>query len=112
LSNPGVVTKEYYLENCTPDKIVVKNYRICRKCNVIMDIDKGTKHCEECDICILGNHHHCPWTSKCIGKKNFWLFQGFVISLFSHIVYLILALVSLAVISELKHKDKDKKFKL
>jgi len=104
ISDPGVVTKEYYLENYRPDKILIKNYRICRKCNIVMDLDKNTEHCVECGICIMQSDHHCPWTSKCIGKKNLWLFNGFTISLFSHIGYLIFALVSLAVVSDISKK--------
>ena len=99
LSDPGVVTKKYFLENYNADKTVIKNFRICRKCNVVMDLDKGTSHCVECGICVMNNDHHCPWTSKCIGKKNIWIFNCFLVSLFSHIVYLVFALVSLAVYS-------------
>ena len=99
LSDPGVVTKKYFLENYNADKTVIKNFRICRKCNVVMDLDKGTSHCVECGICVMNNDHHCPWTSKCIGKKNIWISNCFLVSLFSHIVYLVFALVSLAVYS-------------
>ena len=109
ITNPGVVTKEYYLENYSPDKLLIKNYRICRKCNIVMDLDKKTEHCVECGICIMGNDHHCPWTSKCIGKKNLWLFKGFIISLFGHIAYLIFALVSLAVVSDINKVKKNNK---
>lgn len=104
ISDPGVVTKEYYLENYTPDKIVIKNYRICRKCNIVMDLDKKTEHCVECGICIMGNDHHCPWTSKCVGKKNLWLFNAFITFLFAHIAYLIFALISLALSVDVKKK--------
>ena len=104
VSDPGVVTKEYYLENYRPDKLLVSNYRICRQCNIVMDLDKKTEHCVECGICILWSDHHCPWTSKCIGKKNLMLFNCFLIFLFSHIAYLIFALVSLAVISDINKK--------
>ena len=65
-----------------------------------MDLDKGTEHCVECGICIMNNDHHCPWTSKCVGKKNIKMFYIFVGSLATHIVYLVFALVSLAVFSE------------
>ena len=106
ISDPGVVTKEYYLENYRPDKILIKNYKICRKCNIVMDLDKKTEHCVECGICIMGNDHHCPWTSKCIGKKNLWMFNGFLMSLFGHIAYLIFALISLAVVSDIKKNKK------
>ncbi len=104
ISDPGVVTKEYYLENYRADKLVIKNYRICRKCNVVMNLDKGTEHCVECGICIINNDHHCPWTSKCVGKKNLWLFNCFLVSLGAHILYLIFALVSLAVYSAATNK--------
>ena len=108
ISNPGVVTKEYYLENYRADKLVIKNYRICRKCNVVMDLDKGTEHCVECGICIINNDHHCPWTSKCVGKKNLWMFKCFLVFLFAHIVYLIFSLVSLAVFSSSINKNNNK----
>ena len=97
MSNPGVVTKQYYLENYKADKTIIKNFRICRKCNIVMDLDKGTEHCVECGICIMNKDHHCPWTSKCVGKKNLLLFNCFLISLGAHILYLVFALVSLAV---------------
>ena len=73
-----------------------------------MDLDKRTEHCTECGICIMGSDHHCPWTSKCIGKKNLCLFNCFLISLFAHIGYLIFALVSLAVIADPKYMKKQK----
>ena len=106
LSDPGDITKKYYLENYKADKTVIKNFRICRKCNIVMDLDKGTQHCVECGICIMNNDHHCPWTSKCVGKKNLWMFNCFLISLAAHILYLIFALVSLAVYSGSMVKNK------
>ena len=100
ISNPGVVTKKYFLENYQADQTIIKNFRICRKCNIVQDLDKGTEHCVECGICIMNNDHHCPWTSKCVGKKNINIFYIFIWSLGAHIVYLVLALVSLAVFSK------------
>ena len=110
ISDPGVVTKQYYLENYQPDKTVIKNFRICRKCNIVMDLDKGTEHCVECGICVMNNDHHCPWTSKCVGKINLWLFNCFLVSLGAHILYLVFALVSLAVYSA--STNKKNKIKL
>ena len=72
-----------------------------------MDLDKGTQHCIECGIYVMmNNDHHCPWTSKCVGKKNIWMFNGFLISLGAHIIYLVFALVSLAIYSGSINKNK------
>ena len=97
ISDPGIPSKDYYLENYEVDKMSIKNYRICRKCKIVMDLDKNTEHCVECGVCVMENDHHCPWTSKCVGKKNIHFFFAFLTTLFMHIGYLVFALVSLAI---------------
>ena len=85
LINPGTPTPEYYLENYDLNKTKIKTFRICSKCKLVMDLSKGTEHCNECDICIMGINHHCTLISKCIGKKNlyfFYLFVAFTVTLF------------------------------
>ena len=91
IMNPGIITLDYYLENYQVDKMSIQNYRICRKCNAIIDLDKGVEHCTVCDICIIGNDHHCPWSSKCVGKNNIKIFKIFLFSIFAHIGYIFLA---------------------
>ena len=66
----------------------LSNYRICSICNAIQDKDKGVEHCADCDVCIIGNDHHCPWSSKCVGYKNiFKLLSIFINIFFSFICY-------------------------
>ena len=103
LMNPGIITPDYYLENYKADKMNIQNYRICKKCNAVMDLDKGVEHCYDCDVCIMGNDHHCPWSSKCIGKNNISMFRLFICSIFSHIGYLTVASLILAISNE--HKE-------
>jgi hypothetical protein len=56
-----------------------------------MRLDSKTNHCDDCNVCIEGYDHHCPWTSKCIGKGNIKSFYVFVTSTMLLIGYLIFA---------------------
>jgi hypothetical protein len=47
------------------------------------------EHCWDCDVCIEGLDHHCPWTSKCIGKGNLVTFYVFVTTSCGLFIYLI-----------------------
>lgn len=51
--------------------------RECKKCGAIRT-KKQDRHCSYCGICIKYYDHHCPWVSKCIGKKNIHFFNFFV----------------------------------
>ena len=105
IMDPGIISPDYYLENYEVDKMNIQNYRICKKCNAIMDLDKGVEHCVDCNICIIGNDHHCPWSSQCVGKKNISMFNLFICSIFCHIGYLTLASMIMAITSDInKHK--------
>ena len=99
LINPGLPTSDYFLENFNIAESKSENYVICKKCKVIMDLDKGTEHCVDCDICVMGNDHHCQWTSKCIGKNNLILFKFFLSFLYINICYLLFALISIFIFS-------------
>ena len=104
IMDPGVIPPDYYLENYDVEKTRIQNYRICKKCNAVRDLDKGVEHCYDCDICIIGNDHHCPWSSKCVGKKNIFMFRLFIFSIFFHIGYLTVASMIIAITSGNKKK--------
>ena len=97
--NPGLPTKNYFLENFNMANSKIQNYVVCKKCKVIMDLDIGTEHCTDCDICIMGNDHHCQWTSKCIGINNIIFFKLFTFLLFFNIIYLIFTLIGIFLFS-------------
>lgn len=54
---------------------------------------RNAHHCHECKLCILDLDHHCPWTGKCIGKKNLTFFHNFLVSLSSLICFVIIAVI-------------------
>ena len=92
--NPGIPGKELWLENFRGENI--SEYRICNICKVIMRIEDKTEHCDECNICVVGMDHHCPWTSKCIGKGNITWFYIFVGSTCVLLFYLVFGVFTLA----------------
>jgi hypothetical protein len=97
LINPGLPPKKYFLENFNMNQSDIQNYVICRRCKIVMDLDKGTEHCVDCDICVMGNDHHCQWTSKCIGKNNLFFFKCFLRIIIFHIAYMMLSLLTLCI---------------
>lgn len=108
LSNPGIPTKDLWIENYFKEKHEeddAGSYRICNICKIIMKNEDNTDHCEECNICIIGCDHHCPWTSKCIGKNNKVTFYCFTISTFILILYFVFALFTLGLFTNPIQKD-------
>lgn len=97
LINPGLPPKKYFLENFKMDQSDMQNYIICKQCKLVMDLNKGTEHCIDCNICVMGNDHHCQWTSKCVGKNNLLIFNIFLKLLFINICYMFFALITIVV---------------
>ena len=56
LKNPGIPGREMELDNIYLKEVLkgIKNYRICKVCNVIMNRNKDTNHCDDCNVCIEG----------------------------------------------------------
>jgi hypothetical protein len=66
-----------------------KKFYYCNICKLWASREKKTMHCSDCNICVEGNDHHCPWTGKCIGVNNFKSFIIFVVSIFVLFAYFI-----------------------
>ena len=72
-----------------------KKFYYCSTCKMFVNREKNTSHCPDCDICVEGHDHHCPWTGKCIGKNNLTSFYIFIFSIFALISYFAFAMSSL-----------------
>jgi len=53
--------------------------------------EEGTtiEHCIFCNYCIVDLDHHCPWSSKCIGRGNIVAFKLFLMTMMTSIVYVV-----------------------
>ena len=94
LLNPGLADNRFLEDqNFEYDKNI---YHPCPECRLLIlnDSTEITYHCFECDVCIVGYDHHCPWTSKCIGKNNIIMFYVFVISTIAYLMILFISLVT------------------
>ena len=92
IKNPGLPKKELQ------DVSLLNNsnrYVRCNLCFFIIDKSKHYVHCERCQCCCEGYDHHCPWTSKCVGKGNIFYFYGMLTMIFIVFAYLIIALIVL-----------------
>ena len=49
----------------------------------------GAVHCPDCNVCIKGFDHHCPWMGTCIGEKNYTPFLAFNITWLIYLFYAI-----------------------
>ena len=91
IKNPGLPKRE--LQN---ESLLEKDpyrFKRCPSCNFIIDNSKHYIHCNICGCCCEGYDHHCPWTSKCIGKGNIIYFNGTLFMICVIFIYVIIAII-------------------
>ena len=88
LINPGIPK---YDEDAILGKPREK-FGFCKKCGIWINIEDNTSHCYDCDVCYEGLDHHCPWTGKCIAKRNSTSFYIFIASILFIFCYFVTAL--------------------
>eukprot|EP00249_Psilotum_nudum_P007496 c20604_g1_i2 orf=278-1066(+) len=75
-SNPGYVVDVQEEDQAeTRMKSAMGRQSICSTCNVWQP--PRSKHCFDCDTCVLQFDHHCVWLGTCVGHCNhcrFWWF--------------------------------------
>ena len=89
IKNPGLPKKSIQNElllNNEPDRFIR-----CPSCFFIIDKNKKYRHCNDCGCCCEGYDHHCPWTSKCVGKGNIFYFNGMIFMISIIFIYIIIA---------------------
>ena len=110
LINPGIPNREFFTKTFCENNIGgMQKIQKCRKCNIIVPSSFHVSHCNYCEVCVIEQDHHCPWTGKCIGKNNLITFYCFIISFVMFIVMSFLTLVTFLIIYTDERYDRRKK---
>jgi hypothetical protein len=51
-------------------------------------------HCPDCNVCIEGYDHHCPWIGKCVGSNNSCSFYFFLMMIFGNLIFCFVAAIT------------------
>ena len=62
-----------------------EGWRYCGACEVYQP--PSAAHCPDCNVCVDGYDHHCPWMGQCIGKNNFRSFMFFNVTWLTYLIY-------------------------
>ena len=92
--NPGL-PKNIYEYNATHN--IKGSYRFCKVCKLWLDNSKHYYHCDICKCCCEGYDHHCPWTTKCVGSGNIYLFYLMLFTSFLLFGYFIFSVIMMTV---------------
>ncbi|XP_038664303.1 putative palmitoyltransferase ZDHHC13 [Scyliorhinus canicula] len=58
----------------------------CTRCLIRKPL--RSKHCVVCDLCVAKYDHHCLWIASCIGASNQRYFVGFLVFLFTVVIWM------------------------
>ena len=83
-----------------------EKYKFCNECKIWVSNEVTTEHCFECNVCVEGYDHHCPWTGKCIAKNNIIFFYVFITSILFSFAFFVFALTYAASKYETKKRRK------
>ena len=70
-----------YIE--VPINSTLVRLKYCQACKLhsgLLVRPPRASHCSDCGLCVEKFDHHCPWVGKCIGKKNYRVYLGFLFS--------------------------------
>ncbi|CAM9751732.1 unnamed protein product [Pylaiella littoralis] len=68
---------------------------VCGRCQI--ERPPGTIHCTRCGVCVQKLDHHCPFMGQCVGRKTLVPFYLFVVSVWSLVVYVLVAVAYLII---------------
>eukprot|EP00667_Euglena_gracilis_P003610 EG_transcript_3622 len=82
-SDPGIYCKLDDAKLCSGDRPIGQTS--CYLCRAF--VDKSSKHCRNCNKCVVGFDHHCKWLNNCIGARNYRTFFTFMTSTLVTVIF-------------------------
>lgn len=77
LSDDKSNMKQALLKTEVSDRL--RDILFCKECNILRE--PGVEHCRICERCVMDFDHHCTVLNCCIGRRNYYLFHSFLVSL-------------------------------
>lgn len=86
-TDPGTLTPQNAHSACSvfPYNNIIFFGKTCPTCQ--LPKPARSKHCSECDRCVLLFDHHCLWVNNCIGLNNYRWFLAYLILNIVLIIY-------------------------
>ena len=83
----------------------LSDWRYCDLCGLYQP--PKAAHCPDCNVCVDGYDHHCPWMGTCIGKTNMKAFVAFNLSWLGYLIWAVAWLNFLAPMLAVSGKGGD-----
>ncbi|KAL5254196.1 hypothetical protein ACHWQZ_G013836 [Mnemiopsis leidyi] len=65
-----------------PPSVQTDGWRYCPYTGCSGSVPVNSRHCHQCNVCVIQRDHHCHFTANCIGQNTLPFFMVLILSMF------------------------------